>query len=316
MNKKVRVCLVFNLICVFIFLLTLTSNAQGTETFSNIEEQLGVSTGGEYSNIDISTIAVDSIIVATVVDPKKLGGCEAGDKIVFTKFEDKRWALRHVKTGDLFIFKVKNDEGIIKVSRSELYADKKSQSDYRSSKNKRKYSFAIKGGIYEPTGDLEDFDTGFSGEVSITRYFSPNFAVESAIGYFQTEYSEIGTIFSFPYSGTIDGYAIPITVNLKGIIPFEFGEIYAGAGLGVYFVHGDLDVSVAGVGAYSADDNDVIIGAQLLAGLAFDVTDTTFFGIEGKYIFTDEANMGQAHIGSVDFDIDGYTIMGVLGFRF
>ncbi|WP_299980076.1 hypothetical protein [Desulfobacula sp.] len=307
--KKNYSRLIFSFILIVALFFPFNSYAQNNENFSNIEKQLGVSTGGKYSNIDTSTISIGIIIKATIIDPTKLGGCEAGDKVVFTKLEDKRWSLKHVGTGNLLIFNVKKEGGIVKVSKSGSYADKKPQSNY-------KYSFAIKGGIYEPTDDLEDFDTGFSGEVSITQYFSPNFAVESAIGYFQTDYNEIGNILSFPYSGTIDISAIPITVNLKGIIPFQLGEIYVGAGVGAYFVHGDLDVSVAGVGSYSADDNDVIIGAQLLAGLNFNVTDTTFFGIEGKYIFTDEASMGQAQIGTVDFDINGYTIMGVLGFRF
>ncbi|MCP4763141.1 MAG: porin family protein [archaeon] len=182
----------------------------------------------------------------------------------------------------------------------------------RSPDNKKPYLFTLKGGIFEPTGDLEDFDIGFLGEIAFTQYFAPNFAIEYTIGYLQTD-NEEAEINQGLTSGSLDITAIPVTMNVKGIIPFAMGEIYVGMGIGIYVVQmGD----VSGSESFSTDDNDVLIGGQLLAGFGVDINDTTFWGIEGKCIVTDKASMSHAQIGSVEFDLGGYSIMAVLGFRF
>ena len=121
---------------------------------------------------------------------------------------------------------------------------------------------AIKGGIYSPTDDLEDFDTGFNGEIAINRYLSPYFALEAAAGYFRTSYSEKGIDLGYPYSGDVDINIIPVTATGKGIIPFDFGEVYAGVGGGIYFVGRHVDENIFKL---SHSDNDNVWGMQFLA---------------------------------------------------
>ena len=42
----------------------------------------------------------------------------------------------------------------------------------------------VKTGLYNPTGDLDTFDTGLNVEGAFGRYFHKNFALEGGIGLF------------------------------------------------------------------------------------------------------------------------------------
>jgi opacity protein-like surface antigen len=179
-----------------------------------------------------------------------------------------------------------------------------------SSKYTKPYYVSLKAGIYSPTGDLEDFSTGFNGEITINRYFSPNFAIETSFGYFQTDYNGKDTAFGTGFSSDADIYSIPITATLKGIIPLVFGELYAGVGGGVQFVDGDIKIN-SSFGQISVDDSDAIWSLQFIGGLDFDLTESFFVGIEGKYLITDDAE-----VGPFEFNLNGYFVSGVLGYRF
>lgn len=178
---------------------------------------------------------------------------------------------------------------------------------------------AVKGGIYTPTDDLEDLDTGFSGEVVFGHYFSPNFALEGGIGYFETDGTE--TDFE-PGIGTItiktDVSVIPIFLIAKGFLPIQIGELYIGGGIGIGFADIDIDVN-SPLGPASVSDSDTVFGLELLAGANFNITDNWFFGVEGKYIITSDASISGTLFG-FDFDdegnANGYIITGVVGFRF
>ena len=72
-------------------------------------------------------------------------------------------------------------------------------------------------------------------------------------------------------------------------------------------VQGEIDVN----GLDTADERDIIVEGKFLAGFAYDITDTLFIGIEGKYILTEQANLG-VH----EFNLNGYTATGVFGIRY
>jgi opacity protein-like surface antigen len=179
-----------------------------------------------------------------------------------------------------------------------------------SSKYTKPYYVSLKAGIYSPTGDLEDFSTGFSGEISLNRYFSPNFAIEANVGYFQTDYNGTDFTFGTGYSSDIDIYSVPITATFKGIIPLVFGELYAGVGGGVQIVDSDIKIN-SNFGRLSIDDSGAVWSFQFTGGLDFDINETFFVGVEGKYIIT-----GDFEAGPFEYNLDGYFVSGVLGFRF
>ncbi len=158
-------------------------------------------------------------------------------------------------------------------------------------------------GFYSPTGDLDDleFDTGFNGQIAFGHYFHKNFALEGGIGYVQTDSDLSGLDW--------EGSAIPITVTAKGILPLDTVELYAGVGIGLYFA--SLEVTVPGFP--SVDDDDTVFGSHLTLGANFDFSESVFFGVEGTYVITGEAEFFDDPEG-VSFD--GFTLTGSVGYRF
>jgi opacity protein-like surface antigen len=78
----------------------------------------------------------------------------------------------------------------------------------------------------------------------------------------------------------------------------------------VQFVDGDIKIN-SSFGQISVDDSDAIWSLQFIGGLDFDLTESFFVGIEGKYLITDDAE-----VGPFEFNLNGYFVSGVLGFRF
>ncbi len=163
----------------------------------------------------------------------------------------------------------------------------------------------VKPGVYIPSGDLDDadFDTGFNIEGVLGHYYHPNFAAELGVGYFETESDVAGD------EG--DVWVIPVTISGKGVYPLYGGEIYAGAGVGIYFA--SIEAKVAGLG--TDDDDDIVFGAHVMVGGNVDVAEDIFLGIEGKYIFTDETDVTLLGM-PVESDLNGFTVTGNLGIRF
>jgi opacity protein-like surface antigen len=175
----------------------------------------------------------------------------------------------------------------------------------------RSNSVMIKLGAYIPNNDIENIDNGFYNQITYNRYLNKNFALEvgggsiftSAEGVFKNSSNNERTV-----SG--DLYVYNIIFNLKAILPLPFGEIYAGIGPGLYLIYGDNDGTITFI-----DDNDTVFGGQVVAGINFDVNKVIYLGFEGQYIFTDDAEFTDGTYRKT-FNIDGYNISGVIGFRF
>jgi opacity protein-like surface antigen len=149
----------------------------------------------------------------------------------------------------------------------------------------------LKAGAYFPQADdLDDFDTGFNMEISFTRYFHPNFALELGVGYLKSE--DGAELTSYPF-----------TLNLKGVYPFMGAELYGLAGIGAYYV------TAEGGGL---DENDTVLGFQLGIGANFDLTPAIFIGAEGKYFWA-KPDFGSP---AGEVKIDGFQATANLGYRF
>jgi outer membrane protein W len=155
-------------------------------------------------------------------------------------------------------------------------------------------AFTLKVGAYFPQEDLDDldFDTGLAAEVSFTSYFHPNLAAELGVGYIQSE----SDIFD------AEMMAIPVTLNLKGIIPVGGVELYVLAGIGAYYVQFENNIGF--------DEDDTVLGFQAGAGANFNITPTMFVGAEAKYLWA------EPEFAGVDVKIDGFQATANLGFRF
>jgi hypothetical protein len=177
----------------------------------------------------------------------------------------------------------------------------------------------FKAGVYSPqSSGLDGYDTGFNGEIALGFRFSPNFAGEFGIGYFNTQ-GRRGY-----YEEDFDIDVVPLTLTLKAILPYKRWEFFGLAGGGVYFVSGPYNWD-----SYDYDhhhyyndydyDSDTIWGGYLGAGINYNLTSRIFVGVEGKYLWTEEAHLDDEEFGyPVDFrfKLDGVIFTGVLGIRF
>jgi hypothetical protein len=93
---------------------------------------------------------------------------------------------------------------------------------------------AFKPGIYSPqSGDFDNSDTGFNGEIALGCRFTPNLAGEFGTGYFNTERH---ITFVEPTNRRKEKYeidVIPITFTFKGHSPLQkLGIFWVGGGVG------------------------------------------------------------------------------------
>ena len=168
---------------------------------------------------------------------------------------------------------------------------------------KKPFYFLGKAGIYSPqTNDLDGFDTGFNGEIALGWRAHPNFATEFGAGYFNTEASDFG--------GRINLDVVPITLTLKGILPYEKWDFFALGGVGAYFVSGDIDFS-----GFDSHDRDTVFGGFLGLGIHYNITKAMFIGVEGKYLWTDRAELKEDFFRT-KFKLDGIITNAVFGFKF
>jgi opacity protein-like surface antigen len=170
----------------------------------------------------------------------------------------------------------------------------------------------FKAGIYSPSGsfDLNNFNggfrtrldrkTGFDGEIAFGHYFLPEFAMEFGVGYFESKCNPAAE------PGETKLKVVPVLATAKALIPIGGVEPYGEFGIGAYFtkftIRGNL-------GSFSGDSK-ITYGLHGGAGVNFNITDTTFFGVEGRYLWAKPSFGGQ------DVDLNGFTATAVLGFRF
>ncbi len=152
-------------------------------------------------------------------------------------------------------------------------------------------------GYYFYTGDIEDdteLDGAFIGELSYGRYFHPNFVLEAGVGYIHDDHQ----------GDELQGY--PFTLTAIGVYPVEKVRLLGGGGVGVYPMNFDgvvNDVKIHG--------EDTVFGGHVLMGLHWYLRPSGFIGLEGKYLFIEKAKFEDEK-----FELDGFTMILKLGFRF
>lgn len=169
---------------------------------------------------------------------------------------------------------------------------------------RRDYIIA-KGGIYSPTGGLDDlnFGAGFNGEIAWGHYFSPNFALEIGAGYFESD----------------DVRVVPFVATGKAIYPTGNWELFAEVGVGAYFAKFKGTLSDPALGNLAINDESVVFGVDLGLGVNYNITEEFFLGIEGKYLLTADADFSGSPTGGpgkLETDLNGVIVTAVFGFRF
>src|SRR5512139_2836742 len=156
------------------------------------------------------------------------------------------------------------------------------------------YAVVKLGGYFPMASDVDAFDSGFNGEVSVGRYLAPGFAVEGGIGYFESKGRVSGTSVDREFQ------VVPLTFSIRGTIPYGPYEAYGMGGVGVYFIDGKLSTPV--FPGQSASDSSADIGLYLGLGGKYNLGNNVFFGLEGKYLWLKATTFG------VDTRLDGAVL--------
>lgn len=194
--------------------------------------------------------------------------------------------------------------------------------NYAFAQNHSKY-MNIKMGGFIPTDDLDDanFDNEFAGEFTYGQYLCPWAAMEVGLGYYKTDMrmTEPG----YPGMGLFreenELTVVPLTLTLKGTHTVQKVELYGGMGAGLYFSSIDSRIKVAGARDITIDDKETVVGYHLVVGFLYNLTNEFFLGVEGKKIWTEDAEFKDeaANLSmSTESNLNGYMVTGVIGFRF
>ncbi len=173
--------------------------------------------------------------------------------------------------------------------------------------------FVIKGGWYYPEAGFEldgfagsgtrtvlERDNGFGGEIAFGHYIAPQFGVELGAGYFESRAA------SDTEQGNLRIRVVPVQLSGKLFLPMGSLEPYGALGVGIYVTK--LEVN----GALGGPDGSTRItyGFHGGVGINFNLTQSIFVGIEGRYV------RARPEFGGQPVRLNGYVASIDLGFRY
>lgn len=153
-------------------------------------------------------------------------------------------------------------------------------------------------GFYAYTGDITKktrLDEAFLIEFAFGRLFHPNFALEVATGYIHDGHA----------GDELQGY--PLTLTAKGVYPLEKARLFAGGGVGVYFMGFDGEIENVNI----TGGKDTVFGGHLLIGGDLYIHPSVFLGMEGKYLFIEKADFEEKTV-----ELDGFVFTVKIGCSF
>ena len=177
-------------------------------------------------------------------------------------------------------------------------------------------------GLNRPTGGLDDagYDTGLITRITYGRMLGKNLVVEGTAEFFYTDQDLSGTTAVAGYYTREDKLGVSaLMVTLKGQFPAGPLTLFAGAGVGGYYVSLDSEIETSALGDFDVDDDDSVWGVHVVLGATWDLTPRIFLGGQGLYRWTDDVNI-EKRVGTVPVelkgDLDGYAVAFLGGFRF
>lgn len=177
-------------------------------------------------------------------------------------------------------------------------------------------------GMNQPTGGLDDdgYDANIDVAATYGRYLAKNLVVEGSLGTFFADQDFSGnTTLTGNYTRDDVISASSIRGTIKGELPMGPLTLFAGAGVGLYFVFLDSEIDTTRLGDLDADDSDSVFGAHVVVGGNFNITPRVFVGVEGLYRWTTEFDLRDSVATipvELEGDLDGYSICLLGGFRF
>jgi opacity protein-like surface antigen len=178
----------------------------------------------------------------------------------------------------------------------------------------------VKLGMYQPTGDLDDADSGATFGVVYGRYLNRYLVFEAGFDVLGSDRTERGgndQAGAYTQDNTLVG--VGGLVTLKGEYAAGPLALFAGIGGGIYAVTLTSEIESSRLGDFDNDDSDGVFGAHVTVGATYDINERFFIGLEGRYRWTEDICIRES-VASVPVeysgDLSGYTITFNGGFRF
>jgi opacity protein-like surface antigen len=172
------------------------------------------------------------------------------------------------------------------------------------------------------TDDLEEaeFEGGVNGSLSYGRYLFKYLVVEASIGGFATgEEFEGSTTLAGDYTRTDSILVHTLLATVKGEFPIGPVRLFAGGGVGGYFLTLHADMETDRLGDFESSQSDSVVGVHGVAGAYIDITQRFFLGLEGMYYQTDDIEIDERAASipvSYNGNLDGFTVAMTCGFKF
>ena len=120
MKRFTKLSTIIALTCLISFV-SINANATDDAGSANLQQALGIQPDVEYANIDLTETAKDSVIMATVEDPSKIGGCLKGDRVELVNLGNGEWKITRLVSGSGFNFKVYKEDDVIKITKIKTF---------------------------------------------------------------------------------------------------------------------------------------------------------------------------------------------------
>ncbi|UOD33963.1 porin family protein [Deferribacteraceae bacterium V6Fe1] len=159
-------------------------------------------------------------------------------------------------------------------------------------------------GIFNPAGDISEYDTGTNFGIYYQRKFSDFLGLRFEISGHNTEYNY--SIYGYDAKDEINTTAFETSVILQNT--YQKFTPYVGLGFGSYV--NEIKISLDGDEVYS--DTGTALGVVIQAGLLFDITNNFYIGGNFK-IFT---NNQEIEYTSETLQLGGYKTNIEAGFKF
>ena len=131
-------------------------------------------------------------------------------------------------------------------------------------------------------------------EFKFGRLFHPNFALEVGTGYIHDGHA----------GDELQGYLLTLTA--KGVYPLENARLFAGGGVGVYFMAFDGEIEYVDI----TGGKDTVFGVHFVMGGDLYIHPSVFLGIEGKYLFIEKADFEGKSV-----ELDGVVFTAKIGLQ-
>jgi opacity protein-like surface antigen len=322
--KGVRPIIVLTCLIAFV---SINANADDTDS-PNLQQILGIQPDAGYANIDLTTTAEGSVIMATVEDPSKIGGCLKGDRVELINLGNGEWKITRLLSGSGFNFNVFKEDGVMKIAKTETFGQKVRPADYRRYAKRSEPRIGVGARVSYVTYSDDDYttfgvnvdaepDDAIMFGVNLTFALNRFVSMELSVDYVETDV-ELSALGLSGDAGEVT--SIPVLLSIRAnLTDHPTFRPYLTVGGGIFFNDIDSNPNTAefiyGPGAEFDVDNSFAFHAG--GGIEVFLSENIAFNLDCKYIWTEiEGSVNIAGFSDEDFEFNPFVAGAGLKYYF